>query len=87
MKLFSIENLKSSNHIECLNGIRVMTAIWIVCAHTIMFFTNVPTQNPAAMFKVHKFDMHQSNKNSVVNIGRVVGAHKTMAFFITAHIS
>lgn len=44
-KLFSCAESKLSTQIECLNGIRVISAMYVVAGHTAYMYEYLPVQN------------------------------------------
>lgn len=50
-KLFSINRSKSTDVIDCLHGIRVLSILWIVLGHTYMLILQSPVSNQAYMLK------------------------------------
>lgn len=46
MKVFSCtKSTTSSNQIECLNGIRIISAMYVVVGHTAYMYEYLPVQN------------------------------------------
>lgn len=52
-KLLTIKKNKSVDVMECLNGIRVLSIIWILYGHSLFVMTSVPTMNPAYLLEVN----------------------------------
>lgn len=52
-KLFSCEKTQCSTQIECLNGIRVISAILIVMGHTGYTYEYLPLQNRVTLLEVN----------------------------------
>ncbi|XP_055914238.1 nose resistant to fluoxetine protein 6-like [Eupeodes corollae] len=44
-KLFAIKTTKSTNSIDCLTGIRVLSTIWVLYCHNYMFYTSMDLVN------------------------------------------
>lgn len=55
-KIFKCNRSKSANMMECINGIRVLSIVWVVFGHTYFTFLLTPTSNLAVMGKVGKID-------------------------------
>ena len=51
-RLFSCEMPLSTNVIHCLNGIRVLSTIWIMVEHTAIMYLYLPVQNRASLTEV-----------------------------------
>lgn len=44
LKIFTCTSIQSSNVIQCIHGIRGITAIWIVAVHTFYVFYLIPSR-------------------------------------------
>lgn len=51
-KLFRCKKSSSSEVMECLNGIRVLSIVWVIFGHTHMIFILGPLINPSYMIQV-----------------------------------
>lgn len=50
-KIFKCNQTKSPDVMECINGIRVLSIVWVVCGHSYTSFMGV-TMNMADFFTV-----------------------------------
>lgn len=51
-KLFKTTSVKSANIMECVNGIRVMSIVWVIYSHTYVTFMLSATMNIVVMGEV-----------------------------------
>lgn len=53
-KLFKTTTSSSANVMECVNGIRVLSIVWVIYSHSYVIFILAPTKNLAVMGEVRK---------------------------------
>lgn len=51
-KLFRCKKNSSNEVMDCLNGIRVLSIVWVIFGHTHMLFVVGPLINPSYMIEV-----------------------------------
>lgn len=76
-KIFAISRNKSPDMFECLNGIRVLSAIWVIYGHAFVLSIATPMSNVATLLTV----IYNTFSNSIRSIGILITLMAAISIF------